>query len=482
MLGKNLFFVPHVPGLSENIRVLVGARVGALKSALGAFILPPETTMLTAIAVRAAAPKSKNYKLSDAGGLHLYVTTTGHKSWRYKYRFAGQEKQLVFGKYPEIGLSEARERRDEARKHLQQGKDPSLVAKQIKLVRSTASDLTFESFARAWFARAKVQWKAAHADRVLASLEHDVFPAIGKFDMPAINEQIVLATLQKIEKRGAIDTASRMRQRISAIFTFAKAMGACSSDPAASLGIVLQRVPKSARRPALVTIAELQELMRCIEHAGASPITKAASRFLALTAQRPGMIRKLRWQHIKGVDWQDADCSIAEAVWHVPAAEMKQEFDMRQDEAFDHIVPLAPQAVDVLRAIRPLTGTSPYAFPSARSFNDPSSENAIGYLYNREGYQKKHCPHGWRSSFSTIMNERFATQIKTDEAKAFNQLVIDLMLAHIPSGVSKTERIYNRAAYMDRRREIAMEWADLLLAGLPAARTLLDGPHRRYKD
>ena len=217
-------------------------------------------------------------------------------------------------------------------------------------------------------------------------------------------------------------------------------------------------------------------MLEATEHAGASPVTKAASRFLALTAQRPGMVQRLPWADIHGVDWDDPDGDGSQAIWRVPAGEMKQEFDLREDEAFDHAVPLALQAVAVLRAIRPLTGASAYVFPSSRSMAEPISANAVGYLYNREGYQGRHCPHGWRSSFSTIMNEAIGREVKSDEAKAFNRLVVDLMLAHLPKGVSETERIYNRAAYMDRRREIAGAWADLLLEGLGDATTPLDGP------
>lgn len=214
---------------------------------------------------------------------------------------------------------------------------------------------------------------------------------------------------------------------------------------------------------------ELQTLLTVTEHAGASPVTKLGSRFLALTAQRPGMIGRLPWTQIEGVNWNDPHGDVSNALWRAPAQQMKQEFDLREDDAFEHVVPLAPQAAEVLRAVRALTGTGPLAYPSGRSMGEAMSENTIGYLYNREGYQGRHCPHGWRSSFPTIMNERTAVEAKTDETNAFNRLVIDLMLAHLPSGISETERIYNRAAYLDRRREIAVAWADLLLEGLNVA-------------
>lgn len=438
--------------------------------------------MLTVVAVKNAAAGPKDYKIADGGGLYLFVTKKGHKSWRFKYRFGSKEKRLVFGAFPEMTLADAREKRDEARRQVKDGKDPALVAKRAKLVRSTPSAVTFERFARAWLDHEKDRWKPVHANDVITSLERDVFPELGAFDVAEIDETMVLAVLAKVEQRGAIETAHRLRQRISAVFRYAKAKGATRTNPALDIAIVMKRVPKSVSRPAFVTLPEVQDLLRTVEHAGASPVTKAASRFMALTAQRPGMIRRLRWNQITGVPWEDADGDISKALWTVPADEMKQEFDLRENEAFKHEVPLAPQAIDVLRAIRPLTGASDYVFPSARSMRDPGSENAIAYLYKREGFQRQHCPHGWRSSFSTIMNERIATQLKADESKAFNRMVVDLMLAHLPKGLSETERIYNRAAYMERRRKIAEEWADLLMEGLDPAASLLSGPHRRIHD
>lgn len=438
--------------------------------------------MLTAVIVKNARPGEKDYKLSDSGGLLLYVSTSGHRSWRFKYRFGGKEKRLILGAFPEMSLAEARDRRDVARRQLKDGKDPGLEQRRARLARSTPSELTFESFARQWHDHEKARWTAVHTNDVISSLEKDVFEAIGAFDVTDIDETMVAAVLSKVERRGAVETAHRLRQRISAVFRYAKAKGATKSNPAADLQIVMKQIPKRKRRPALVEVGGLQQLLVTTEHAGASPVTKLGSRFLGLTAQRPGMVRRLPWVQIEGVDWDDGGGDVSNALWRVPAQQMKQEFDLREDDAFEHIVPLAPQAVEVLRAIRPLTSNGPLVFPSGRSMNEPMSENTIGYLYNREGYQRRHCPHGWRSSFSTIMNERTAAEAATDEGKAFNRLVIDLMLAHIPSGISETERVYNRAAYMDRRREIACAWANLLLEGLAPAPALLDGPRRRYKE
>ena len=245
----------------------------------------------------------------------------------------------------------------------------------------------------------KARWTPVHANDVMTSLERDVFPTLGSFEVANIDETMLTAVLFKVGKRGAVETAHRLRQRISAVFRYAKAKGATKSNPAADLQIVMKKVPRSKRRPALVKVDELQTLLSVTEHAGASPVTKLGSRFLALTAQRPGMVRRLPWTQIEGVDWDDSASDVSNVLWRVPAQEMKQEFDLREDDAFEHVVPLAPPAVEVLRAVRALTGTGPLAFPSGRSMAEAMSENTIGYLYNREGYQGRHCPHGWRSSF-----------------------------------------------------------------------------------
>ena len=438
--------------------------------------------MLTAMAAKNAPTKEKDYKLADSGGLHLFVTTKGHKSWRFKYRFGGKEKRLIFGSFPAVGLAEARDRRDEARRQIRNGADPSLLVKRRRLTRMTPSTRTFEIFARAWHEHEKARWKPVHAKDVITSLERDVIPALGAFDVDQIDEELVMAVLSRVEERGAIETAHRLRQRISGVFRYAKAKGATKSNPATDLEIVMKKVPKSVRRPALLTIPDLQALLQTVEHAGASPITKANSRFLALTAQRPGMVRRARWSQVMGVDFDDVTASDSESIWRIPADEMKQEFDLRQNDEFDHVVPLSPQATDLLRAIYPLTGRSVFIFPSSRSMNDPASENSVGYLYNREGFQGRHCAHGWRSSFSTIMNERSALARTSDEASSFNRLVVDLMLAHTPRGLTESELVYNRAGYMTRRRELACEWADLLMSGLSPATKLMDGPRRRYKE
>ncbi|MBU2033958.1 MAG: site-specific integrase, partial [Alphaproteobacteria bacterium] len=265
------------------------------------------------------------------------------------------------------------------------------------------------------------------------------------------------------------------------VYRYANAEGAKVENPAVDINDALKPLPPSKRYPALITVAAIRTLMGDIDRAGASPVNRLAARFLALTAQRPGMVRNIEWKDITGVDWGDVDGDISESLWTVPAEKIKQELHLRSDEAFSHPVPLSVQAVETLRSVRWLTGRSPLVFPGARSGLSPISENAIGYLYNREGYKGRHVPHGWRSSFSTIMNEQAEREVGTDVRLLADRLIIDLMLAHTPKGMSATELRYNRAAYMARRRELAQRWADIIMEGSISAAEIVNSPRRKRR-
>jgi len=417
--------------------------------------------MLTEIQVKNAKARSKDYKLADFEGLYLFVTVKGHRSWRMKYHFAGKERRLLFGAYPAVGLREAREQRAAARKLLRDGRDPGIEAAKAKIERAAASANTFEALARGWFALQKDRWTPIHANDVIKSLENEVFPWLGKLPIGEIDEPLVLSVLRKIEKRGAIETAHRVRQRVSAVFVHAIAEGAGSRDPAAIVTRALKPVPRKKKRPALLTLDALHDMIRKTEAEPASPLTKLASRFLALTAQRPGMIRALPWEEIEGIDWR-TDASAPEALWRVPPARMKLMLDLKSDADFEHLVPLSPDAVAVLRAAHALTGRGPLVFPTNRSARRPMSENTLSYFYNRCGFQGRHVPHGWRASFSTVMNE-WAERNGTPG----DRHVIDLILAHVPEGLSGSEGVYNRAAYLDRRRELIDAWSAMLIGDFP---------------
>ena len=427
--------------------------------------------MLTDAQARKATPKDKPYKLADSGGLYLYVAPTGLRSWRMKFRFQGKEKLLTFGPYPDVPLSEARTKRDDARRQLREHDDPSGSRKKSKDAKDAeriarAGKLTFEQFARTWHGVQEARWAPVHAKDVITSLVRDVFPDLGDKALDEIDAPAVLATLRKIENRGSIETARRMRQRISAVFAYAISEGIATNDPASIVMKALKPLPKKGKQPALTNLDDLRGVLIAAEASGATPVTKLASRLLALTAVRPAVVRGVSWDEFEGIDWTGDEVGPRLPVWRVPAARMKLILDRKDEESFDHVVPLSWQAVDLLREVRRLTGRGKLVFPGQRHAHRPLSENAIGYLYNRVGYHGRHVPHGWRAAFSTIMNERH----RADRA------IIDLMLAHVPA--NKVEAAYNRAQHMTRRRALAQEWADMLMNGLSSAGTLLDGPRR----
>ncbi len=434
--------------------------------------------MLTDAAVRKAKAREKDYKLADSGGLHLFVTKTGHRSWRLKYRFGGKERRIVFGPYPEVSLAEARIMRDEAKRLLRDGRDPSYEAKLAKLANTQRHEHTFEVLARDWHKLQEERWSAVHASDVISSMERDLFPALGGLAMADIDEHLVLSTLQAVEARGAIETAHRLRQRIASVFKFARFKKVVTHNPA-DVGELLKPVPKGKRWPALLNLDEIRGLIAAVDRAGANPVTRLTSRFMALTGQRPGMIRSAPWTEFHDISWADEGAVDENAYWLITADRMKLELELKGDDAFDHKVPLARQAVETLKAVRRLTGRGPLPFPNNRSSFTPISENAVNFLYHRLGYKGRHVSHGWRASFSTLMNEHFATKhIGSDPRLVLERLIIDLMLAHAPAQMSESERRYNRAAYMGQRREIAQLWADWIMDGQLNASELLEGPRR----
>lgn len=284
-----------------------------------------------------------------------------------------------------------------------------------------------------------------------------------------IDGPMVLKVLRKVEKRGAIDTAKRIRQHVSAVFQFAMAEGVAGSDPAAGIVKALLPTPPGGKQPASRTMEEARRLLADMDQTTSSPSTKLASRLLALTAVRPGIVRLAEWAEFEGIDWTNPVTPMLDPLWRIPADKMKLDMADKSEEAFEHVVPLSAQAVDVLRTMRRLTGRADYVFTSVRSMRSPMSENTIGYMYARNGYSGRHVPHGWRSTFSTVMNERAVKERRTED-----RAIIDGMLAHRPKGISASEMAYNRALHWDRRGEIAQEWADLITTGLQPATDLFD--------
>lgn len=414
--------------------------------------------MLTELQCHAAKPAEKRYKLTDGRGLFLFVTNKSYRSWRWKYRIAGKEKLLVFGSYPEVSLKTAREMRDQAAIVLRTGADPSIVKRPA----SVPKERTLENVARRWHSNQKSLWSAVHSSDIIRSLKREVFLVIGQVEIAHISLTAVRDILKNIQDNGAVGTAHRIRGRLSAIFEFAIADGLTDTNPSSSIVKALKPI-KKGHRPALIKLDEARAFLAAVEAQPAPPVIKLASRLLAITAVRPGVIRFAAPAEFEGLD-------TAEPIWRISANCMKLVQEKKHHAAYDFIVSLPPQAVDVVKMAMELS-SGEWLFPMTRSFRKQISENAIGYMYNRvPGYGVRHVPHEWPASFSTIMNERAATLDRPEDRQ-----IIDMMLAHIQSGV---EPIYNRAAYMPRRRQLARDWVDLLLEGFPAASDLLDGPRR----
>jgi len=388
--------------------------------------------MLTNAAVKAARPRPAAYKMADGDGLVLNVAPTGTKSWRLRFRLGGREQTLSIGQWPEISLDAARARRDTARAAIARGEDPRRLEVE-----------TFEAAARAWHAHQAEGWSDVHAGDVLASLERDAFPAIGAIALDSVTRPMVLELLKRIERRGAAETARRLRQRIEGVFAFARAEGWCSIDNPADVGEALAALRVTTRQPAIVDIGELRELLAAIDALEATDIAKLAALFLALTAVRSAAVIGMQWDELEDLDGP-------EPLWRIPAARMKLGVARKRDSSNDHLVPLAPRAVAVLRCARRALEAEPDRYARARVF--PIGTGAIGELHVRAGYGDRHVPHGWRAAFSTILNEAFPG----------DRLAIDRALAHQPEDMTKVEGVYNRAQFLERRRFLYEHWAELL--------------------
>ena len=414
--------------------------------------------MLKDLDCKNARPREKAYKLSDGHGLYLYVTPKGYLSWRWNYRFAGSEKTLTLGAYPGVKLIEARLTRAELDKLRRQGVDPAKARETVR--NSDSANTTFEVIARQWHLKRKALLSETHAENIPRWLEKHIFPTLGSMQITQIKTPEILAALRPLEERSA-DRARRICQFIDSIYRYAIAAGLAENNPAANLRGALRKEPGGCR-PALRKIEEAQALLRAAEATPAHPLTRLASRLLAITAVRTSPLR-----HAEAHEFNDLDGD--KPVWRIPVAKMKLTVAQKR-QAMDFEVPLPPQAVAVVKLAMQLSHGR-YLFPNSRDADKPMSENALSYLYKRlPAFAGRHVPHGWRATFSTIMNER-----TSQHGRPNDRAVIELMLAHQLQGV---EAAYNRSQHTERRREIANEWAELLLGNLPPVSTLLDGPRR----
>ncbi len=384
---------------------------------------------LTDIAAKGAKPKEKLYKLSDEKGLFLSVRPNGGKYWQMKYRFDGKEKTLSFGVYPEVSLREARDKRDEARKKIKDGIDPSEEKKLAKLTRMIDAENSFEAVAREWHSKQKDRYTVKHHKAVLTRLENDAFPLLGSRPIGQIKAPELLVTVQKIEKRGAIDLAHRVLQTCGQIFRYAIATGRTDRDISADLRGALT-VRKKVNHANLKE-DQLPEFLQRLENYHGEPQTKIALQVLVLTFVRTSELRGMKWNEL----------NFETAEWHIPAERMK----MREK----HIVPLSKQVIELLKQVRRLHNNPDFVFPSRINPNKPTSENTLIYAIYRMGYHSKTTAHGFRATASTILNE-----------KNFRGEVIEKQLAH--GERNKVRKAYNHAQYLPERKQMMQWWSDFL--------------------
>jgi integrase len=385
---------------------------------------------LTDIAIRSAKPADKPIKLTDGGGLYLLLNPNGSRWWRLDYRYAGKRKTLSMGIYPDVGLKDARIRRDDARKLLASDVDPGENRKAVKAAKFERATNSFEAIAREWFARNSATWKASHGERIIRRFERDLFPWIGGKPIAELTAPEVLAAVRKIEDRGALETAHRALSNCGQVFRYAIATGRASRDISADLRGALTPV-KTEHFPAITDPRQVGPLLRAMDGYTGSQIVRYALRLAPMVFVRPGELRNAEWAH---VDLEAAEWRYTITKTNTP-----------------HIVPLSRQAVEILTELQALTGDGRYLFPSARTNSRPMSDNAILSALRRMGIDKDEMTgHGFRAMARTIL----------DEVLGFRPDYIEHQLAHAvrdPNG-----RAYNRTAHLAERRNMMQQWADYL--------------------
>lgn len=385
---------------------------------------------LTDIAIRSAKPSDKPIKLTDGGGLYLLLNPNGSRWWRLDYRYAGKRKTLSMGIYPDVGLKDARIRRDDARKLLASDVDPGENRKAVKAAKFERATNSFEAIAREWFARNSATWKASHGERIIRRFERDLFPWIGGKPIAELTAPEVLAAVRKIEDRGALETAHRALSNCGQVFRYAIATGRASRDISADLRGALTPV-KTEHFPAITDPKQVGPLLRAMDGYTGSQVVRYALRLAPMVFVRPGELRNAEWAHI---DLEAAEWRYTVTKTNTP-----------------HIVPLSRQAVEILTELQALTGDGRYLFPSARTNSRPMSDNAILSALRRMGIDKDEMTgHGFRAMARTIL----------DEVLGFRPDYIEHQLAHAvrdPNG-----RAYNRTAHLAERRKMMQQWADYL--------------------
>ena len=385
---------------------------------------------LTDTAIRSAKPGEKPVKLFDGGGLYLILHPSGGRWWRLKYRHGGKERLLSAGTYPEVGLKQARAKRDDARKQLAAGIDPGAARKAMKAAKAEQATNSFELVAREWLAKNAGAWAPSHSEKIVKRLAKDVFPWIGARPIAEVTAPELLRVLRRIEARGAIDTAHRAHQNCGQILRYAVATGRADRDPSGDLRGALPSV-RGEHFASITEPSAVGALLRAIDgFRGTFPV-QCALRLAPLVFARPGELRKALWANI------DLDA----AEWRYTVTKTRTE----------HLVPLAAQAVAILHELHPLTGSGRHVFPG-RDPKKPMSEAAVNAALRRLGYDTKTeiTGHGFRAMARTILHQELS----------FDPVVIEHQLAHrVPDALGAA---YNRTKFLKDRRTMMQSWADYL--------------------
>ncbi len=393
---------------------------------------------ITDTSIKSAKPTEKPVKMTDGDGLYLLIHPNGGKWWRFDYRFDGKRKTLSMGVYPDVSLRDARDRRDAARKQIANGIDPGEHRKANKSARADAVANSFEAVAREWYSKMLPTWTPDHADKIIKRFERDVFPWIGGKPIANLNAPEVLTTIRRIEARGRLETAHRALQSCGQVFRYAVATGRAERDPTGDLRGALPPT-REKHMAALTDPAEVGALLRAVDAFRGTLIVQSALKLSALVFVRPGELRQAAWSEI----------DLEKGEWNIPASRMKGW--TRKGITTPHLVPLAPQAVTILRELQPLSGRGAHVF-AGRDTKKPMSNAAVNAALRRMGYDTKTemTGHGFRAMARTILHEELGV----------DRDVIEHQLAHaVPDALGTA---YNRTKFIKERRAMMGRWADYL--------------------
>ncbi|WP_340618621.1 tyrosine-type recombinase/integrase [Xenorhabdus entomophaga] len=384
---------------------------------------------LTDLVIKRAKPKEKAYTLADGNGLSLLIDTNGSKGWRYRYQFAGKTKMISLGVYPVVTLTEARTKRDEARKLVANGINPSEVRKAEKISAANLIENTFKNITYEWYEKRVDRWSTSYAEAMMTTFEKDVFPYIGNRPIAEIKPMELMAVLSRLNERGVTEKLRKVRQRCGEVWRYAIVTGRAEYNPAPDL--VSAFIPhKNSHYPFLI-VDELHEFYKSLNTYTGSFIVKMGVRLQIITGVRPGELRNAEWSEI----------DFNKAQWEISAAKMKMHRP--------HIIPLSKQAIAILEQMKPVTGQRKYVFHGRSNTSKPMSETAMNQAIKRIGYDGRATSHGFRHTMSTILHEQ-----------GYNTAWIETQLAHVDK--NSIRGTYNHAQYLEGRREMLQWYADYM--------------------